>query len=302
MKKSETPHIIRVSLVFQSELTVENASCTFQKRLGGACGHLIGLLYQVVHHKGQGLKVIPVDVAKTSLPQLWDKPGRSSKISGQAVQDMVIIGGHTQKVSGGSESYFSGERKGLKSTLYNPLRNELGSFADLRKSLSSVDDRMLILPTLDQYLSSQIPLSQTKFWMFPKELPISVQQKLHSDYLINVYDGSTFPKLPLTDVMKNDYAKVLNYNESIFFHSLCISEEEIHKFEELTRLQSATPLWSQLRGHRITASKMHDIFIRRKDPEPLVKRMKNPNTRQTKAMKEGIAEVVLFESIERHKS
>ena len=40
----------------------------------------------------------------------------------------------------------------------------------------------------------------------------------------------------------------------------------------------------------ITASKMHDIFIRRKDPEPLVKRMKNPNTRQTKAMKEGIAD------------
>ena len=103
--------------------------------------------------------MIPVDVAKTSLPQLWDKPGRSSKISGQAVQDMVIIGGHTQKVSGGSKSYFSGERKGLKSTLYNPLRNELGSLADLRKSLSSVDDRMLISPTLDQYLSSQIPLS-----------------------------------------------------------------------------------------------------------------------------------------------
>ena len=41
MKKSETPHIIRVSLVFQSELTVENASCTCQKGLGGACGHLI---------------------------------------------------------------------------------------------------------------------------------------------------------------------------------------------------------------------------------------------------------------------
>ena len=35
---------------------------------------------------------------------------------------------------------------------------------------------------------------------------------------------------------------------------------------------------------------MHDILIRRKDPEPLVKRMKNPNTIQTKAMKEGIAD------------
>ena len=86
--------------------------------------------------------------------------------------------------------------------------------------------------------------------------------------------------MPLTDVMKNDYAKILNYNESIFFCSLCISEEEIHKCEELTRLQSATPLYrvsSESTG--ITASKMHDIFIIRKDPEPLVKRMKNPNTR-----------------------
>ena len=88
------------------------------------------------------------------------------------------------------------------------------------KSFSSVYDRMLILPTLDQYLSSPMPLSQTKFGMFSKGSPIGVQQKLHSDYLINVYDGSTFPKVPLTDVMKNDYAKVLNYNKSIFFHSL----------------------------------------------------------------------------------
>ena len=97
-------------------------------------------------------------------------------------------------------------------------------------------------------------------------------------------------KLPLTDLMKNDYAKVLNYNESIFFYSLCISEKEIHKFEELTCLQSAIPLWIQLRDHRLTTSKMHDIFIRRKDPEPLVKRMKKPNIRQNKAMKEGIAD------------
>ena len=55
-------------------------------------------------------------------------------------------------------------------------------------------------------------------------------------------------------------------------------------------MQSATPLWSQLRELRITASKMHDIFIRSKDPESLVKRMKNPDTRQTKAMKEGKAD------------
>ena len=88
MTKSETPYIIKVSLVLQSELTVENASCTCQKGLGGVCGHLIGLLYQVVHCKGQGHKVIPVDIAKISL---------------------------LQKISGGSESYFSGERKGLKS-------------------------------------------------------------------------------------------------------------------------------------------------------------------------------------------
>ena len=61
---------------------------------------------------------------------------------------MIIIGGHTQNVNDGSESYFIGERKGLKSAMYNPLRNKLGSLADLRKSL------MLMLPAIDQYLSS----------------------------------------------------------------------------------------------------------------------------------------------------
>ena len=102
---------------------------------------------------------------------------------------------------------------------------------------------------------------------------------------MNVYDGSTFQVLPFTDVRKNGYVRKFETTiNQYFFHSSCISEEEIHKCEELTYLQSATPLESQLRENRITASKMHDIFIRWKDSEPLVKRMKNINTRQTKAI------------------
>lgn len=107
---------------------------------------------------------------------------------------------------------------------------------------------------------------------------------MYSDYLINVFDGQDFPKLPFQNHMKNNVSKVLNYNESIFFHSLCLAEEEIHKYEELTHLQSGTPLWGQLREHRITSSKMHNIYIRKKDPEPLVKRLKNPKIRQMQAM------------------
>ena len=65
--------------------------------------------------------------------------------------------------------------------------------------------------------------------------------------------------------MKNDYAKVLNYNESIFF-PFFISEEKIHKFSELLLFPVSNPTL-ELREHRIITSKMHDIFIRRKEPE-----------------------------------
>ena len=49
--------------------------------------------------------------------------------------------------------------------------------------------------------------------------------------------------------MKNDYAKVLNYNESIFF-PFFISEEKIHKFSELLLFPVSNPTL-ELREHRI---------------------------------------------------
>lgn len=109
------------------ELYIEDATGTCAKGLGGACGHVIALLYQLVHYKGQGLRAIPVDVAKTSLPQLWDKPDRPSNISGQAIQDMVRIECNSKKAAGGTEGYFTGVRKDVKCTLYNPMRTALGS-------------------------------------------------------------------------------------------------------------------------------------------------------------------------------
>ena len=59
-----------------------------------------------------------------------------------------LVDTHKKSVVG--ERAISVDKEGPKVDLVQPLQNKLGGLADLRKSLSSVDDRMLILPTLDQ--------------------------------------------------------------------------------------------------------------------------------------------------------
>ncbi|KAK2156670.1 hypothetical protein LSH36_207g00044 [Paralvinella palmiformis] len=51
--------------------SVISASCSCAKGVGGSCGHVAGLLYQVAKIKMMKLRAIPEDVAKTSQPKTW---------------------------------------------------------------------------------------------------------------------------------------------------------------------------------------------------------------------------------------
>jgi len=50
---------------------VRSASCTCKVGLGGHCGHVCAALYHLAHNKMQGMKAIPEDVVKTSLPMTF---------------------------------------------------------------------------------------------------------------------------------------------------------------------------------------------------------------------------------------
>ena len=197
MKKNEDPHEIRITLVKNEGLQIEDAICkSCPKGKGKACGHVIAVLYHVMHLKAQGMKAIPTDVAKTSLPQVWHQPTRGAKIGAINIQNMVVIGYSSKKASAGSESYFTGERSGIKSTLYNPLRSEPGDITRLKSELHSLNDRTLILPALEQAIEGNMDTTLTKFGRFPKGSALAVQQKLSSDYILNSFDGVDYPRLP----------------------------------------------------------------------------------------------------------
>ena len=205
MKKNDDPHVIGITIIETDTLKIEDATCkSCPKGLGKACGHIIAVLYQIVHLKAQGLKAIPTDVAKTSLPQVWHQPNRGTKIGAVNIQDMVVIGYNSKKASSGSESYFAGERSGIKSTLYNPLRSKPGDNATLKSDLESINKRTLILPTLEQAAEAGLSTVMTKFGQFPKVSPLGVQQKLHSNFKLNVFDGTDFPQLPCDQTMINN--------------------------------------------------------------------------------------------------
>ena len=245
-----------------------------------ACGHVIGLLYQLANYKILGLKALPEDIAKTSQPQTWHAP-RGEKIHGKAVQDLEVIG-----YSHGNREDRCEVPQVLRSTLYNPIR---GNPIDWKANVNKLQKAMPNMLALAAMQTSTTQNVTTKFGQAASGSVLSYQQKLSDDYVLNICDGVAYPELPMSNVMKNNFCMALSANQSVCLEGLSLSMPEIRKFEEQTRLQSHSRLWYKLRRNRITASKVGDINRRRKDFDTLAKRLKSTRQVTTAAMREGLA-------------
>ena len=234
-------------------------------------------MYQIANYKTMGLKALPEDIAKTSQPQTWHKP-RGTKITGKAVQDLEVSG---YSKEGPCEAM----PRNIKSTLYNPARGQPIDWCVHARKLSAVTPDLLVLPALCETACS-VPCS---FGPVPKGCILSYQQKPSEDCILNIYDGIGFPELPASNVMRNTYSTVLSSQQSVKLEGLKLTLHEVKKFEEQTRLQSQTPLWYKIRKNRITASKIGEIFKRRKDESSLVQRLQSTRHVMTTAMKQGLA-------------
>lgn len=260
-------------------LSIKNASCTCPIGSGQRCGHVCGLLYQIAKYKMLGLRVIPEDIAKTSLPQTWHKP-RGQQIQPAEVQSLVVHG-YNSKLN------YDAPPKAIKTTLYLPIsKEEFPSSQELLESLVREAPECQIIPALQNPLKESV---STKYGSFPKGSPVSYQQKLSSSYIYNIVSPYEVPGLPVKNVMKNNYNTVLTEEKYIKFEDVKLTQQTILKFEKQTKLQSSTPLWHKLRKTRITASKVGKIYSRiRADPNKLAENLKK-KTVQTEAMKQGIA-------------
>ena len=228
-------------------------------------------------------QVIPTDPVKTSQPQVWHKP-RGDSISGAAVQEVVATGYNKRR--GPMEA----PKRIVKSTLYNPVRGDFPALDDLKSKLSQVSPSALILPALESASRQNIPCVPTHFGNFARGSVLAIQQKLHTDYNINVYDGFEYPTLPVMNRMINEASVFpLTYQKQLKLESLKLTESDARHYEELTRTQSQCPLWFALKKDRLGASKMRRVLTRTKNFEKLADDLRKKNI-QTQAMLAGLAD------------
>ena len=259
-------------------LLIKQGGCSCAKGLGEGCGHVAALLYQLADFKARGLKAVPSDVAKTSIAQQFHQP-RGSSIKGDEIQHLSAKG-YAPKTA-----LSQSERKGIQSTLYNPVRGDLPNMATLADSLEEVAPSFMIIPALKQ--TSNTSQVRTKFGDFPFGSAIAIQQRLHSDFQLNVFDSVEFPTLPTDNKMINNYSHVLTQVESVMLDDLNVTPSQATSIETETRLQSNTALWHKVREKRITASKAHLVYRRQRNHETLVSQLKKKGI-QTQAMREGL--------------
>lgn len=267
----------QVTFASVGSAAIEKATCSCPIGQTGACGHVVGLLYQLAKYKMLETRALPEDIAKTSLPQSWHEP-RGERIQGKAVQDLTVSG-HSKMAS-------SSTPRDVRSTLYNPVRGDSVNWKDHVDELQSSVKDMLIIPALKLVNVENVTC---KFGQVPKGSVLSYQQRLEENCVINLFDETSFPELPQQNFMCNNYNTILENEKQVMLDSLKLSKTEISKFETQTRLQSQSPLWYRIRKHRLTASNIGEIFKRRKENKTLVERLKSTRHVTTAAMRQGIA-------------
>lgn len=158
--------------------------------------------------KSSNFRSIQSDVLKTSLPQTWHVP-RGEKISGSAADNVVVYGYDVKSPRR--------QPRGLKSTLYNPLNSSLLPVFQLCSCVSQADSTCLLLSVVNVKEKGE-SLINTK-GKFSKGSPLAVQQKLSSNYVLNILDAADFPLLPVTNAMIHEVQLVLNEKKSRNFTS-----------------------------------------------------------------------------------
>ncbi|CAG2195245.1 unnamed protein product [Mytilus edulis] len=164
---SESREVSQIILLDGPILQESKCSCAIGKL--GTCGHVTGLLYSLAHMKTSNYRSIPTDVLKTSLPQSWHMP-RGEKVKGNTADDVIVVGYDTKSPYR--------QPRGLRSTLYNPIKVPLPPVSDLCSAIADIDNTCLLLSVSSHHNTSTCNMIETRFGKYPKGSPISYQRKV----------------------------------------------------------------------------------------------------------------------------
>jgi len=174
---------------------INKTKCNCPIELVGCCGHITGMLYQIANYKTLGLRALPKDVAKTSLPQTWHQL-REATIRGNAVQEVSVTGYSKTKNAVKEQPTI------IETTLYNPVKGQPPEWCFGHQLLQPVAPDMLVLPCL---ATKSADVVLTKFGPVPLGSVLIYQQKLDDNLVINIMEGVAFPNLPVQNFIINTF-------------------------------------------------------------------------------------------------
>ena len=266
LRKSETPHKIRLAISVKDPYDVLGSSCTCVAGALGFCNHAIGLMYLVSHYYMGKVKVIPDDLVCTSLPQQWHKP-RGKRISSEPLMDMVFKKPKLDVANTGSSS-------GISCSLYQAVKEppsnvEIESFISDLQQINTKFGLSLFMElgtevvptkvgpaTLSGYLSYQLAPTEGNFKV-SCNIDLSVGRN-NNEIPITIY-----PRFPLYRVCPLYLITQYPREHQSFLDSLRVSETEAATIENETLSQrNSDRLWTE-RKSRVKASKFGDVVSRR---------------------------------------
>ena len=268
--------IIKLQLAIDTG-TVQYASCTCRQGDGGLCHHVVALLLELAEYSLSMLKEVPDELACTSRLRAWGVPGNTS-MAKEPIMATKIFSRYN--------------KRGTTCTLYDPRIHGSRRREDERTDvfehrLLSKDPRIGFAHCRDHSITAT---TNTKYGEFVVGSPLSFHLapiELNHTYVTNILGlpspvYSTFPFVPLPlafhpddhDAFPTDW--LLNEHEIRFLRKLELTQEQSYQMEQATITQSQCDLWFEQRKHRITSSKAHSIFTRKRNFETLVESILNP--------------------------
>lgn len=268
LRKNEAPHKLRLAISSRGPLyKVLGSSCTCVAGALGFCNHAIGLMYLVSHYYMTKVKLIPDNLACTSLPQQWHKP-RGKTISSEPLMDMVF---KKPKLDlSNMESTSKKSSPGIACSLYPAIRvapsnTEIENFkASLQRVNKTfglsvyMDVGVEMVPTkvgpapLGGYLSYQLAPTEGNF-----EVTCNVDLSREST---NNLPLTIYPPFPLSLSCPTFTITQCPAEHQPFIDSLQLSEGEAATLEKETVLQRNNSRWWAERRPRITASRFGEVL------------------------------------------
>ena len=271
LRKSESPHKIKLAICTEQPFDVLASSCTCVAGSLGFCNHAVGLMYLVSHYYLTKTKSVPDDLVCTSLPQQWHKP-RGKSISSEPLMNMVFKKPKLGTTASGSTSVQSSP--GIACSLYPAVKAapsdiEIESFKAHLQNINKNFGLSLYMNTggksvptragpapLGGYLSYQMAPTEGNF-------KVTCNVDLSKQCNSNTVPITNYRSFPVSLYLPLFIVTQCTSEHQQFYDSLRISEQDANSLESETQSQRNNSRWWSERRPRLTASTFGDILSRK---------------------------------------